>query len=1377
MAGPQPFAVGERALSGLDTWSQMFSSNSPGDCQAGISGSVKLRLVNGGSRCAGRLEIHYRSQWGTVDDDNWDLPDAAVVCRELGCGAALAAPGWAHFGEGSGPLVTGNVRCSGSERALRECRAETWDHYNGSHSYDAGVICAVAVIRSGRISGRRKKDNALMNNISSELMKVFWRMKKQSTADLFSTPVSVEHNALQNVAASPITGSVKLRLVNGGSRCAGRLEIHYRNQWGTVDDDNWDLPDAAVVCRELGCGAALAAPGNAHFGEGSGPIVTWGVGCSGSERALRECNASSWDHYTGSHSYDAGVICAVAVIRSGRISGRRKKDNALMNNISSELMKVFWRMKKQSTADFFFQRCHITPLNYVLRQLVPHTYQPAPVSVEHNALQNVAASPITGSVKLRLVNGGSRCAGRLEIHYRNQWGTVDDDNWDLPDAAVVCRELGCGAALAAPGNAHFGEGSGPIVTWGVGCSGSERALRECNASSWDHYNGSHSYDAGVICAGPRKPRLVGGSSPCGGRLELFTGGTWSTLCGDISWSIPIGDRVCQELSCGPVSVEHNALQNVAASPITGSVKLRLVNGGSRCAGRLEIHYRSQWGTVDDDNWDLPDAAVVCRELGCGAALAAPGRAHFGEGSGPIVTWNVHCSGSERALRECRAASWRHYNAPHSYDAGVICAVSPSAEFLGRLPVPRFDEPSGRAPREEAAPSPPFPSKDYRNLRLVSGDGRCSGRIEIQQGSAWGTLCDDHFDLEDAAVVCEYLQCGVVTAIHRGAHLGKGSGQIWKQKYMCRGNETRLWDCPISSGQQFRCSHENDVGVTCSDESWTPRLTNGGSRCDGTVEIYHNRRWGRVQDIRWDLHDANVVCNELDCGEALSAYNSSQYGESHLPLFVSGVDCKGNVSQLRKCNLMTPPSFANDSGGVGVLCSGHKMLRLADGGSPCAGRVEVYYAGVWGSVCDDSWDLADADVVCRQQGCGNALKTKRSADCGQGSGPIWLDEVTCTGDESFLWDCPSASWGEHDCAHKEDVMVMCSEHREIRLVNGGRDCAGRVEVFYNGSWGTVCSERVTTMDAVLICKQLRCGPLQGIRYSIEQFGAGSGSIWFNGMACTSHESTLWQCAANPRDGHDCRHTRDTGVICSDAKVPERPKDCFRESGTVHARSPERGLELRLVGAESRCSGRVEIFTNNSWATVCDDSWGEADAHVVCRQLRCGPAVSAAAGAAFGQGDGVIWLDEVKCTGSESFLSDCGSSPPGQNDCSHKEDAGVICSDPQLSPRDSSSSRSGRKMFTIPVIACVVLGFLFVCGFVALFLVTRIKQGRRESVHDSDDDIKPVGVDERGDNVSTFSESASRDLSKLAGDPFARGRPLGLQPVGAVDVNIVKLAVPG
>ncbi|XP_051896701.1 antigen WC1.1-like [Pristis pectinata] len=406
---------------------------------------------------------------------------------------------------------------------------------------------------------------------------------------------------------------------------------------------------------------------------------------------------------------------------------------------------------------------------------------------------------------------------------------------------------------------------------------------------------------------------------------------------------------------------------------------------------------------------------------------------------------------------------------------------------------------------------------------------------------------------------------------------------------------------------------------------------------------------------------------------------------------------------------------------------HLQLRLTGGGSPCAGRIEIYYGGSWGSVCDDSWDLADAQVVCKQLGCGNALDTKLSGHCGESSDTIWLDELSCSGDESFLWQCPSAPWGEHDCAHKEDATVMCSEHKELRLVNGKHRCEGRVEVFYNGSWGTVCSETLDVVDAEIICEQLQCGPVENILYDARTFGEGSGYIWLDEMACNSHELTLWQCQSDPWGEHNCEHREDAGVVCSEARTPKKPhslNNCLRESGFTPKPSAEQ--QLRLVGRNSSCSGRVEILSNNSWGTVCDDSWELADANVVCRQLGCGSALSAVGGAAFAQGDGVIWLDEVKCTGSESFLSDCGSSPPGRHDCDHKEDAGVICSGLDLSPPGSRSSAAGRKgkAVSLPATVCITLGSLFVCELIALGALTRRKSSRRgHIIFDRD---SPVGI---------------------------------------------------
>ncbi len=100
-----------------------------------------------------------------------------------------------------------------------------------------------------------------------------------------------------------------------------------------------------------------------------------------------------------------------------------------------------------------------------------------------------------------MVNGGSRCAGRVEVLHRGQWGTVCDDYWDMSDAAVVCRELDCGEPVDALGDAHFGPGSGPIWMTIVFCPGSQSTLKSCGSRGWEKHDCDHYRDAGVICSG------------------------------------------------------------------------------------------------------------------------------------------------------------------------------------------------------------------------------------------------------------------------------------------------------------------------------------------------------------------------------------------------------------------------------------------------------------------------------------------------------------------------------------------------------------------------------------------------------------------------------------------------------------------------------------------------------------------------------------------------------------------------------------------------------------------------------------------------------------------------------------------------------------
>ncbi|KAI4895151.1 hypothetical protein NFI96_030753, partial [Prochilodus magdalenae] len=205
-----------------------------------------------------------------------------------------------------------------------------------------------------------------------------------------------------------------------------------------------------------------------------------------------------------------------------------------------------------------------------------------------------------------------------------------------------------------------------------------------------------------------------------------------------------------------------------------SDSVRLVDGGSRCAGRVEVLHRGQWGTVCDDYWDMTAAAVVCRELGCGEAVDVLSKAHFGPGSGPIWMDDVYCNGSETTLKNCISAGWDEHNCDHSKDAGVICA----------------------------------------GVRLVAGFC-CYGRVEVLHRESWFTVCNADFDQQDAEVVCRELGCGLPVEVLGGAAFGRGEGQVWSEELQCRGSESQISSCPTSPSLKHNCSNDSDVGLVCA----------------------------------------------------------------------------------------------------------------------------------------------------------------------------------------------------------------------------------------------------------------------------------------------------------------------------------------------------------------------------------------------------------------------------------------------------------------------------------------------------------------------------------------------------------------------------------
>ena len=86
-------------------------------------------------------------------------------------------------------------------------------------------------------------------------------------------------------------------------------------------------------------------------------------------------------------------------------------------------------------------------------------------------------------------------------------------------------------------------------------------------------------------------------------------------------------------------------------------------------------------------------------------------------------------------------------------------------------------------------------------------------------------------------------------------------------------------------------------------------------------------------------------------------------------------------------------------------------------------MEVYHNGEWGTVCDDGWDLNDAQVVCSELGLGPAIRHNTSY--GQGAGQIWLHNLTCVGNELTIRNCSHGGWGVKNYSHSKDAGVQCS----------------------------------------------------------------------------------------------------------------------------------------------------------------------------------------------------------------------------------------------------------------------------------------------------------------------------------------------------------------
>ncbi|XP_078017999.1 scavenger receptor cysteine-rich type 1 protein M130-like [Epinephelus lanceolatus] len=507
------------------------------------------------------------------------------------------------------------------------------------------------------------------------------------------------------------------------------------------------------------------------------------------------------------------------------------------------------------------------------------------------------------------------------------------------------------------------------------------------------------------------------------------------------------------LDCRSSGSDRNTCSPGKAVGLTCSEPVRLVGGDSHCAGTLEVK-QGEWRPVNGfySPWTLKTAGVVCRDLDCGSAVSV-GK---GEESSDRPVWRIDsdCVHSGSALRECAASS------SSSSILDLTCSDS---------------------------------------VRLVDGTSLCSGRLEVKSNQRWSSVCEADFDQQDAEVVCRELGCGAPSVL-QGALYGEVEAPMWTKEFQCGGHESALLDCRSSGSDRNTCSPGKAVGLTCSEPV---RLVGGDSHCAGTLEVKQGD-WRPVTGyyFDWTLKTAGVVCRDLDCGSAVSVGERKE--SSDRPVWRIRSDCVHSGSALREC-ATSSSSFSI----LNLTCS--DSVRLVDGTSLCSGRLEVKSNQSnqrWSSVCEADFDQQDAEVVCRELGCG-APSVLQGALYGEVEAPMWTKEFQCGGHESALLDCRSSGSDRNTCSPGKAVGLTCSE--PVRLVGGHSRCGGTLEV-KQGDWRPVIGfyPDWTLKTAGVVCRDLDCGSAVSVG---EREESSDRPVWRIRSDCVHSGSALRECATS------------------------------------------------------------------------------------------------------------------------------------------------------------------------------------------------------------------------------------------------------------------------
>ncbi|XP_064608483.1 CD5 antigen-like isoform X2 [Liolophura sinensis] len=358
---------------------------------------------------------------------------------------------------------------------------------------------------------------------------------------------------------------------------------------------------------------------------------------------------------------------------------------------------------------------------------------------------------------------------------------------------------------------------------------------------------------------------------------------------------------------------------------------------------------------------------------------------------------------------------------------------------------------------------------------------------------------------------------------------------------CLGNESRLIDCRHLFFGVLLNTCEKSAGVECRrSDDYSLRLSDSKNftASNGRLDLKIAGQWKAVCGMipEWTI---KVACREmgLPTSSARMVPTSIKYPSENISIATEDFRCRGYESSITQCRVNHGHDDCNET--FGIVCSGDPgyPVRLV-GGDNSTGRLEVEISGIWGTVCNKTFDFWMAKVTCRALGFNKTVPLLwPNKDFGQAppEQPAWLLSKTCFGHEDSLKNCFNGIGHKDQCTHETDVVISCKSLDEIdmpiRLVGGPDNTTGRLELFHDGQWGTVCSDLFGYKSAKVACRQLDL-PYKGaiITKHVPISDPATGPVWLDKLQCRGEESHIIQCRHTIMPS--CDHSKDVVLKCQD-----------------------------------------------------------------------------------------------------------------------------------------------------------------------------------------------------------------------------------------------------